>query len=549
MNKTISINLGGSVFNIEEEAYIILRNYLEKISANFSDDPATSEIMSDIETRIAEIFHEKNSDRKNVVTRDDVDEMMLTMGRPEDYKMDDDGGKTAGQDFYQAPRNHRRKIYRDTDDAVIAGVCSGLSHYLGWDPLVLRLLIAFLTIVSFGFPGVLGYIIFWALVPAARSTGEKLQMRGETVNVENIGRFVNHETKAAADRVNKFGKTAAQNIRTGSGDFFRGLGRVFSVIFGLFILMMGLGLLGSLFSLLIFSEFNAFGIEGNNWEALNTVVFGNDGTLWVLVIGIILLLAAPAIALIYAAVKLITGSTKRIKGFALSLLSLFIIGVLMSAYGGVKTGKQFSRHAEETSTSLLPISNSDTLHFDVIPDSVFIGRTSRHHDFTDLIKIETDKIYYGEPVDVHFEPTHSTQYKVQVIRSSQGQFMEQAGMFARDIDYNSIITSDSIQLAAFFTTPRSDAYRGQNVEVKVFVPIGKYVEFGENSNWITWHHEDDGPLRMSEDGLETLEEQREREEDELEQNVDIDIDEPHLKVTDDSVVIRSGNVEIKTKRD
>lgn len=546
MNKTISINLGGSVFNIEEEAYQILRVYLEKISANFSGDPATSEIMSDIEARIAEIFHDKNSDKKNVVTRQDIEEMMQIMGRPEDYKMDaEDTNKSAPQESANAPRNNKRKIYRDTDDAVIAGVCSGLSHYLGWDPLVLRLLIAFLTIVSFGFPGVLGYIIFWALVPAAKTTGEKLQMRGEKVNVENIGRFVNEEAKSAADRVNKFGKNAAQNIRNGSGDFFRGLGRVFSVLFGLFILMIGLGLLGSLLSLLVFSEFTAFGIDGSNWEALNTVVFGNDGTMWVLVVGIILLLAAPAVALIYAAVKLITGSNKRIKGFALSLLSLFIIGVLLSVYGGVKTGKQFSRHAEETSTTLLAQTNSDTLHFEVIPDSIFFGRHSKNNDFTDLIRIENDKIYYGEPVSVHFEPTHNAQCKVQIVRRSEGPSMEQAGLLTRNIDYNYHVVNDSINVGAYFTTPRSDVYRGQNIEVKVFVPIGKYVSFGQNSSWITWHNEEDGVLRMSEDGLENIREQEDRIN---EHSGEDNLEEHHLRVTDDSVVIKTGNLEIKTRR-
>ncbi len=539
MNKTISINLGGSVFNIEEVAFQILKNYLESILANFSNDPASAEIMSDIEERIAEIFHEKNSDKKNVITQEDVSDMTTIMGNPEDYKIDGDES-TAPEESQQTSgktRNSRRRIYRDTDDAMIAGVCSGLSHYLRWDPLVIRLLLVFLTIVSFGFPGVLGYIIFWALVPPAKTTAEKLHMRGENVNVENIGRFVNDEARQAAERISKAGRTASQNIRKHSGEFLHGFGRVIAVIFGLFILMIGLGLLTGLLSLIILSEFNIFGFDGDSWTTINQIVFANDGTIWIMIIGIAFALGAPAIGLIYAAIKLITGSTKRIKGFGISLLSLFIIGMIMCAYGGIRTGKEFNRHAGVDNTTLLSEVTSDTLYFNVMHDDVFIGRNSRDHDFTDLIKIDRDVIYYGDPIDIQFEASTSNQFKIDVEKKCNGKNLEQAGSLARNIVYPFVAVGDSIILSPHFTTPRNDLYRGQNLIARISIPIGKYVRFGPNSSLLTWYSEENGVMRMSEDGLESEKEYK------------LKISAPNIKVTDDSVIIKTNSIEINASRD
>jgi len=547
MNKTISINLGGSVFNIEEDAYNVLRTYLENIKSNFSGDPAALEIMSDIEARIAEIFHDKNSDKKNAVVLEDVNQMISIMGQPEDYKMDDDkSGSAQNESFTSATtRNRRRRIYRDNDDAILGGVCAGLSHYVGWDPIVVRLLVVIICFVSFG-TGVFGYILFWALTPAAITTAEKLQMRGEPVNVENIGKFVNEEARSAADRLGKAGRGAAQHLRTGSTDFFRGLLRAIAVVFGAFIMFLGFAMLAGLFSMAAFSEFNVFGFDSTNWDTLNTLIFGDTGTFWVLVIGTIFAIGAPAIALIYSGIKIITRTPRRIRGLALSLLSLFIIGTIMCIYGGIKTGKQFSRHAEVMNSVVLNDVQSDTLKLEVIPDDVFIGRSSRHNEFHDMIKIADDKIYYGEDIEVKFEPSHNDKFKIEVQRYSQGRNMEQAGTLARNIEYAHRSSGDSLFVGSYFTTPKTDMYRAQEVDVIIYIPVGKYVHMGKNVNMLTWDADEDKVMRMSDDGLESEEGSDNHES--RHEKIEISV-HPDIRVTDDSVVIRSGGVEIKSRRD
>lgn len=545
MNKTISINLGGSVFNIEEDAFIMLQHYLESIKSNFDGDPASAEIMSDIEVRIAEIFRERNNDQKNVVIKADVEHMMSVMGRPEDYRMDDGEEKKntrADHSYTSGSANPRRKIFRDTDDAVIAGVCSGLSHYFKVDPLVIRLIMVVLTIASIGFPGVLGYIIFWALVPPASTTAEKLRMRGEHVNIENIGRFVNDEAKSAAERMSKFGKSASQNMGQHTSDFVRVLGKVGAVIFGFIFVSCGLGLLIGIVAMLAFSEMDFFGFDGNNWDTMNQVIFGNDGTLYLLIIGLVLAMGAPAIALLYSGIKLMTGSAKKIKGIGISLFSLFIMGVLMCIYGGVKTGRQFTNDAEINTSFIYTQEAGDTLHIDVKKDNVFVGRTSSHDSFSNLVKMDDQFVYYGNPVYIEFEPTTSSAYKVVAKKRSQGMNMEQAGKYASSIEYNFTANGDSLLLDPWFTTPKADLYRGQQVHIIVYVPIGKYVDLGENTSLITWRGNEPWPQKMTEDGFEN-------DDDRSETNIDVTLDSPNIKVTDDSVFFKSGDIEIKTKRD
>src|SRR5262245_43055011 len=115
MKKTITINLGGTVFNIEEDAYEKLRSYLDSVKSHFADE----EIVSDIEGRMAELFAEKSGESK-IVTMTLVEEMVKSMGRVEDF-----GGEIKGE---TEPKQIRR-LFRDGDDKIIAGVASGLAHY------------------------------------------------------------------------------------------------------------------------------------------------------------------------------------------------------------------------------------------------------------------------------------------------------------------------------------------------------------------------------------------------------------------------------------
>ena len=217
MNKTININLAGIIFYLDEHAYAKLTEYLENIKSRFKGDSSQDEILSDIEARIAELFSEKLNNNKEVIGLTDVEEVIGVMGSPEDYDLDDEDESTystgfSGSSSTSNPKgyNFGKRLYRDPDEKVVGGVCSGLGAYLGIDPIWLR--IAWLIAIFFWGTGLLIYIILWIAIPEAKTTAQKLQMRGEPINVSNIEKSVKDEF----DKVGKSFSKATNNPRVGN---------------------------------------------------------------------------------------------------------------------------------------------------------------------------------------------------------------------------------------------------------------------------------------------------------------------------------------------
>ena len=138
MNKTININLGGIFFHIDELAYQKLKLYLDAIRRSLSDDPqGRDEILNDIEHRIGELLSERIKDARQVVNENDIDEITKIMGKPEDYLVDEE----LFEDETISRKNiSSKKLFRDTDDKFLGGVCSGMAHYVGIDVIWMRLL-------------------------------------------------------------------------------------------------------------------------------------------------------------------------------------------------------------------------------------------------------------------------------------------------------------------------------------------------------------------------------------------------------------------------
>ena len=127
MKITVSINLGGYSFNIDEDAYAELKSYLKNLELHFAGEESSSEILSDIETRMAELFRTKLTSYKQVINIDDVRQVMSVLGTPEDIS---DNDRPSASDKFSSPGYHR--MYRDPDHRIIGGVCSGMGSLLGY---------------------------------------------------------------------------------------------------------------------------------------------------------------------------------------------------------------------------------------------------------------------------------------------------------------------------------------------------------------------------------------------------------------------------------
>ncbi|MEQ8423308.1 MAG: PspC domain-containing protein, partial [Cyclobacteriaceae bacterium] len=185
MKKNISINISGIIFHIEEDGYDILRKYLDSVNAYFSSFEDNSEILADIESRIAELFLSKLSEGKQVITKDDVKSLISTMGSVSDFKAAEEQDSPAAVSSRPSEGESKssggqtsasKKLYRDQKRKILGGVCAGLAHYFNIDPVWPRLLFALLVLGSYG-GLIIVYIILWILLPASEELQEESDVK------------------------------------------------------------------------------------------------------------------------------------------------------------------------------------------------------------------------------------------------------------------------------------------------------------------------------------------------------------------------------------
>ncbi len=189
MKTTITINLGGIVFHIDDDAYEMLHNYLIAVEKQFSGEEERKEVMSDIEARLSELFTEILGQKRDVIMKDDVSKIFEIMGEPEDF-LDEESQKEEPKRRYRSQKTSKR-LFRDPDNRILGGVCGGLGAYFNIDPIVFRIIF---ILIAFGMgSGLIIYIILWIAIPEASTTAQKLEMRGEPITIENIKRAVRDE--------------------------------------------------------------------------------------------------------------------------------------------------------------------------------------------------------------------------------------------------------------------------------------------------------------------------------------------------------------------
>lgn len=205
MNKVFYINLGGYPLSIDEDAYELLDKYIQKLEKHFERSEGKEEIIADIETRIAEISleHVKGGQIVNIRA---IKYAIDMMGAPEEFEgsaMDTENPKEqkSGSEFKINPG---KRLFRNPDDKVIGGVCSGISVYFGIkDPIWLRIIAVLLLFSGFG---VMAYFILWIIMPEAKTSADRLAMRGEPVNIDSIAAKVEEQLDELSDRINDLGK-------------------------------------------------------------------------------------------------------------------------------------------------------------------------------------------------------------------------------------------------------------------------------------------------------------------------------------------------------
>lgn len=207
MNKVISIHIASTPFFIDEDAYTLLQDYLQKLERWFGGKEGGKEIVSDIESRLSELFGERIAHKNSVLSIAMVREVIQIMGQPEDFTNETSDSSKEEKTYTQ--QKIKKQWFRDIDNRALGGVCAGIAAYLNLDTVWVRIVFALLPFLSFG-AIVPIYIVLWIAVPPARTTTQKMQMRGENITISNIEKSIKEEFEKVKEQFSKTGKKYSQ---------------------------------------------------------------------------------------------------------------------------------------------------------------------------------------------------------------------------------------------------------------------------------------------------------------------------------------------------
>jgi len=532
MNKTININLGGIFFHIDELAFQKLKLYLDAIRRSLSDDPqGRDEILNDIELRIGELLSERVTDARQVVNQNDIDEITKIMGKPEDYLVDEEIFEDAPK---RGSRPSSKKLFRDPEDKFLGGVCSGLGHYFGIDTIWMRII---WLILFFGFGiGLLIYILLWILIPNADSTTEKLQMKGEPVNISNIEKKIREEFQDVTSRVkdgvhdvtdkvksSKFKKNVESKAKSGMQELIDTFAKIFLAIFNVFGKFIGAILIFVAAATIIGLIIGAF-----SWGSIEIIGFGDEFVhfppfffdsmipSWLLMIFAFFAIGIPFVVLFMIGLKIISSNVKSFSTTTkLSLLGVWIISLLGLGFAAINFATQTAYDGISTKSEDIQVVATDTLKIKMIGNEELYGHRELRRRYSPEMVYDNDvKRLFSTRVYVDIKSTDNEQAYVKIRKESEGKSRVNANNHADAIEYQFNLNDKSLMLNGYFMSEFKNMFKDQLVDVTLYLPVNTVVyldnttrTFLDDIESVQDIYDRDMPknyFKMTEEGLECL---------------------------------------------
>lgn len=497
MKKTITMNLSGIIFHIEEDAYEKLSKYLATIKSYFNNSDGKDEIMNDIESRIAEMLSEKVNKNKQAIVMADVEGVIAIMGKPEDFAPE---GESTKQEYSSNNQNQysetkKRRVFRDSDSKILGGVCSGIGNYFDFDPLWLRGAFA-VSFFVFG-SGFLLYVILWMIIPEAKTTAEKLEMKGEKVDINNIGKAVNDEFEHLKKRVKEFeseinSKQGREKIKTNTekvGHFitdvfhniFKVFGKVIAVILIFIAIALLVGLLATVFGKGTISAFSSPSetIRFSLYE-LSSTILPNSLSTELIVAALILFIGVPLLSIIYGSIKHLFGIKEKNRIVKYTFNILWLIGLTLTLYVAFEIGSDFSDEAVTKQIIEIKQPAGNTLYLDIKPtEEVDLEIKHKHKNRFhvgdwDIISKDGNNFRIGYPI-LTIVPTESDSFQLVASKSANGFDKSEALHRAKRIEYNITQSDSTIMFNDFYTIDINDKLRAQDIKLILKVPMNKEI--------------------------------------------------------------------------
>ena len=586
MKQVININFHGQVVPIEVSAFDLLKQYTASLNNYFANEEGKEEIINDIESRIAELFQERLKKGVTCITDDDVNAIIKSMGRPEEFEGEDStaysqssssSSTTAGSQQYQqtpGPAEVHKRLYRDENDKILGGVCAGLANYFGIDVVIVRIIFVVLAI-SFGFglipyiilwvavpssatkviggtrkrlfrdpedkkiagvcsgignyfginpwiprvifllpflsfvfnwshwgmfdfpnflrvgfsPGaLLIYIILWLVIPEAGSTAEKLEMKGEKVDLNSIKNSVVEEMKGVQQRAEKLGhearafaeekgKTMGAEMGNVARRSSRSLGDIIVFIVKAFAYFI-LGCFGFAFVVALF----AFAIASIGVFPLKDYLL-TDGWQNVFAWGtLIFFIAIPVIGIITWIIRRLAKTKTNRKVLRFTFFGLWLIGLFCFIAMIVSIAKDF-KSVSSINEQEIALSNPQVNKLEITNNSpskkYYRNNSLRFEPFQNFD--EDSMPIENVTIKIIKSPTDS--FRVTMIKMANGSNRRNADTLASLIKFNATQKDSLLVLDKGITITKVDKFRNQRIIITVYVPVGKQIKVNNNVGW------------------------------------------------------------------
>ena len=466
MNKTININLAGIIFHLDEVAFEKFKTYLSNVKTALGEEESGEEIIADIEARIAEIFNLRMKENgSQVVDLSDVEFIIETLGQPEAFVDESENEEPMSSS------KKTRRFFRNPDEKLIGGVCSGIGAYFDIDPVWIRVL--FLILLFFTGIGFITYVILWAAIPEAKTTAQKLQMRGEAVNLNNIEKLFT--------KVENY--TSSEKIKSGVNSFVsfvvNGIGSILSFIFkciGVLLAIVGAFIAFTLIVALLGIFGSTWNLDGFNFISLNGYSYGLDGAqaifgsgwrLLALRVGTLLTLLLPLFALVVFLAKIFGRELTNSKLLSFSGIASFIVGLILIFISAGSLIADFRERSTETDQITL-----SGMSFEITADIL----EDNQGFFFDV----EDALLHIENVRFNIQATTSSTASLELKHAASGRNHSEARQRAQSFDYPTAQIGEELRLSEYFTVPKKSLYRGQDLKVTLRLPIGATVYLDES---------------------------------------------------------------------
>ncbi|WP_299523165.1 PspC domain-containing protein [Winogradskyella sp.] len=508
MNRTVNINLAGIFFHIDEDAYLKLSRYLEAIKRSFTDSQGRSEIIADIEARIAELFSERIQNEKQVVGIKLVDEVIAIMGQPEDYLVDDEIFEDEPRPKTSYSSRPTKKLFRDTDNSYIGGVSAGLSHYFGIDALWMRLIWLLLAIGSGG-TFIFIYLIFWALVPEARTTAEKLTMTGDPVNISNIEKKIkdgidsvsetvrNVDFKKQGEKIKEGFDNVSDNIsekvksvdfqkqgnriKSSSQTFFDTIGnilmfflKVAAKFIGVILIIVGISTLISL----IVALFTVGITDFIDFPGLDILYVTNAANIpfWLISMLVFFAVGIPFFFVFYLGLKILVNNLKSIGNVAkFTLLGLWLMAIIGIVVIGVRQATEHAFEAKVSDKSELNVVASDTLTLTSVGLDNYNSYRYNSNGYLRIIEDDNGRSLVSTNVRFVVRSTTDSIASISIDKEAAGRNYDRAKQRAENINYSYQLTDNTLRLDKFLQTDIENKFSEQEVRVTLYVPEGTII--------------------------------------------------------------------------